>query len=245
MASYRLGHSVLDFDTESSSVVKGESVFYTLKTVEAMKPDLFVVRKNYDKRSGEMTLSEMAYKLNVPVISAGEGALSHPTQALLDLMTIRENLKDPSEVKVLLVGDIRHSRVAKSDFVLFTKMGFQCGVCAPFEWQPSNWMGEYKKFENLRDGLDWADVAMALRIQKERQSQIAGGESWAKENQFSKKAFRDWKSDGLIMHPGPFNLGVEIQEEVLEDSRCKIFEQKENGVYVRAALIQSILEERP
>jgi aspartate carbamoyltransferase catalytic subunit len=236
MAAHRLGYRVIDFNASNSSMKKGETLFYTLKTLEAMKPDLFVIR-----HGGSESLKDLASSLSIPIINAGEGKGSHPTQALLDAFTIQTFAGNLSGQKILIVGDVAHSRVAKSNRVLLEKMGAEVGYCCPDELNTPELKG-LQRFETLKSGLEWATVAMALRFQLERHETKLNLEKWIEDFRFTKKRFQGWRQEGLIMHPGPFNLGVEIDEEILSDSRCKIFDQKSNGVFIRAALMNMILE---
>ncbi len=234
IAALRSGYKVSTLNGDFSSVKKGETLLDTLLTLDSMRPDLFVVRHGNAEK-----LSDIVPQLKVPVINAGEGVAGHPTQGLLDAYTIIKERKTIEEQKVLIIGDITHSRVAASNIELLNKLGAQIAVCGPEEWAPSH----FKKFESLKEGLEWATVCMALRIQKERHSSESKNlEVRVQQNfQLNKNSLKNFRSDGLILHPGPFNRDVELTSDVLHDSRCGIWKQTENGVYIRAALMAQIL----
>ncbi|MGE3387894.1 MAG: aspartate carbamoyltransferase, partial [Bdellovibrionales bacterium] len=222
-----------------SSISKGETFEDTLRNVAAMQPDLMVVRYGQDHGA-----DQVIGKLPFPVVNGGIGALEHPTQALLDAFTIREFLGQVKGQKVLIVGDVLHSRVANSNLVLLRKMGAELAYCAPKEFVPSNpgWQ-PIRSFADLNEGMAWATVVMGLRIQKERHMPVQGiGLSIAEYREKYRVGMDQLKNfKGILLHPGPVIRGIEFSDAVLSDPRCKVLDQVTNGVYVRAALLSMIL----
>jgi aspartate carbamoyltransferase catalytic subunit len=232
---------VINLDLHSSSRAKGESMLDTIYTLEAMNTDVFVIR---DSEAGmpEFLIDHVAP--HVSVISAGEAHLSHPTQGLLDALTIRTHKRRFAGLKVAIVGDIKHSRVARSAHQALTTLGTtDLRVVAPEALLPAE--GEFRgalRFTRIEDGIAGADVVMMLRIQKERMAQSASLDEAA--------YFRDFGLDAkrlklaapsvLVMHPGPMNRGVEIASDVADGPRSVIREQVNNGVAVRMAVLASI-----
>lgn len=235
-AAYRLGLPVLTMESASSSVAKGESLTDTVLNVLAMGPDTLVLRYGISHE-----LDALLPTLDVPVINAGSGAMAHPTQALLDAYTIHRELGGIEGQRVLIVGDVRHSRVARSNFDILAKMGAEVGVCGPQELLPS--LAEApgaQVFTCLEEGLRWATVCMALRIQFERHDSSEVRERIAEYHRsygITRARLHSFGAEGILMHPGPINHGVELASDVLEDPRSRILAQVRNGVLIRAALL--------
>ncbi len=242
MAAYRLGLKVISMDSiTNSSITKGESQLDTILNIDAMKPDLFVIRCG-----DSFNLKEIAPQLSVPTINAGSGATAHPTQALLDCFTLYETRRPMSQFRVLIVGDVRYSRVASSNFNLLQQMGAEVGVCGPESLMPDQEKFPHVKvFKKLDEGLDWANVCMILRIQLERHDagslKLPSLSSYHEIFGVTPERLKAFDSDGIIMHPGPINHGVELSTETLKDPRCVVLNQVENGVYTRAALMEDII----
>jgi aspartate carbamoyltransferase catalytic subunit len=240
-AAARLGIRTLALDNPAvASLSKGESWDDTLRNVAAMKPDLMVVRYNNDAQADE-ALKEFPF----PIISGGIGTHEHPTQALADAFTIEEFRGKVKGEKVLIVGDVLHSRVANSDLSLLTQMGAEIAYCAPEEFAPrtDQWKS-VKYFSSLDEGISWASVVMALRIQKERhQDQIGLSMAEYRESyRIGGDQLQKFIPDGVLLHPGPVIRGVEFSSFVMSDKRCKVLDQVTNSVFVRAALISLILD---
>ena len=241
LASRRLGAHVLNLDLHSSSRAKGESMLDTIYTLEAMNTDVFVIR---DSEAGmpEFLIDHVAP--HVSVISAGEAHLSHPTQGLLDVLTIRTHKRRFTGLKVAIVGDIRHSRVARSAATALSTLGTtDLRLVAPQALLPEE--AEFRgaqRFTRIEDGIAGADVVMMLRIQKERMAQAASLDDAAYFKDFGLTAQRLKLAapSVLVMHPGPMNRGVEISSEVADGPRSVIREQVNNGVAVRMAVLASI-----
>lgn len=238
MACSRLGLPHIDLgEPTKSSVAKGETLADTFLNVKAMNPDLIVVRYKFDDR-----LDAEIQKSKIPVISAGQGINSHPTQALLDAFTITERFSSLKGIKVAYCGDVAHSRVAASGQELLRKLGAKVAFCAP-EGFVGERDSEIEHFSSLDAAAEWADVIIGLRIQKERHSEDELSKMKSFEAfRLDKESLKNLSSKSIIMHPGPFEPMVDFHPELLEDPRCHIHHQVSNGVFVRAALLSSILD---
>jgi aspartate carbamoyltransferase catalytic subunit len=241
LAGRRLGAHVINLDTQSSSRVKGETMLDTIYTLEAMNTDVFVIR---DSEAGlpEFIIDHVAD--HVSVISAGEAHVSHPTQGLLDALTIRTHKRRFAGLKVAIVGDIKHSRVARSAArVLHTLGTTDLRLVAPAPLLPAeDEFAGAQRFTRIEDGIAGADVVMMLRIQKERMAQAASLDDADYFARYGLTAARlaGAAPDVLVMHPGPMNRGVEIASEVADGPHSVIREQVNNGVAVRMAVLASI-----
>jgi aspartate carbamoyltransferase catalytic subunit len=228
-------------DTQSSSRAKGETMLDTIYTLEAMNTDIFVIR---DSEAGmpEFLIDHVA--AHVSVISAGEAHVSHPTQGLLDVLTIRSHQRRFVGLKVAIVGDIRHSRVARSTARALKTLGStDLRLVAPRALLPEE--DEFQgalRFTRMEDGIEGADVVMMLRIQKERMAQAAALDDAAYYREFGldAKRLKLASPNALVMHPGPMNRGVEISSEVADGPNSVIREQVNNGVAVRMAVLAAI-----
>ncbi len=236
LAGRRLGADVVNMSVATSSVTKGETLLDTAATLNAMNCDLLVVRHN---RSGAPAL--LAQKVGASVINAGDGTHEHPTQALLDALTMRRNKGRISGLTVAICGDIAHSRVARSNILLLTMMGNFVRLVGPPTLVPGNIATSgVEVFHDMKKGLECADIVMMLRLQKER---MTGGLVPSTREYFAyygldRKKLSYAKPDALVMHPGPMNRGVEIDSAVADDAaRSRITEQVEMGVSVRMAVL--------
>ncbi|MGZ3713021.1 MAG: aspartate carbamoyltransferase catalytic subunit [Bdellovibrionota bacterium] len=236
MAAKRLGADFIHMNADAStSVSKGETLVDTAKNLEAMSPDFLVLRHS---SSGAPQL--LAQHLKIPVINAGDGFHEHPTQALLDAMTMEEQFGSVKGLNVTIVGDIAHSRVARSNIHLLTKLGAKITVCGPPTLIPPHMeMLGVKTEYQLRDGIKNADVVMMLRIQFERQNdkQIPSNSEYFRFFGMSQESAKYLKKEAIIMHPGPLNRGVEIAPEVADGSHSVILNQVTNGVAVRMGVL--------
>lgn len=230
-ASARLGVYPLRLDGKAgSSLEKGETLEDTVLNVDAMNPSFLVIRCGDD-----LDLYSLAEKVKSPILNAGWGKKGHPSQALLDAYTIYKNKGTVEGQKLLIVGDVRHSRVAFSHFELAKKLGYEVAICGPEEFLVNS--KDVKTFATLKEGLEWATAAMALRVQLERHEGRYSLENYRNMYGFTEKNLAHLESQALIMHPGPINQGVELDTEVLRDSRCRVLEQVSNGVLIRQGLI--------
>ncbi len=235
LAANRLGANTTTFTKESSSTEKGETLYDTAKTLQAMQPDIIVLR--HPSAGSPHHLDQI---LQVPIVNAGDGFHEHPTQALLDIMTIEEFKVSLRDLKVLIVGDIAHSRVARSDIYAMKSMGAQLSVCGPPTLIPPHLdrLGVHIYYD-LEEAVKDQDVIIVLRIQIERLNpgQNPSKSEYAHFYGVSDKVLKRCKPDVLIMHPGPVNRGVELAPEVADGPNSVILDQVANGVLVRMALL--------
>ena len=234
LAGKRLGADVMSMAMQASSVTKGETLIDTALTLNAMRPDLLVVRHPH---SGAVNL--LAEKVNCAVLNAGDGRHEHPTQALLDALTIRRAKGRLHRLSVAICGDISHSRVARSNILLLGKMENRIRLIAPPTLMPAG-VAEFgcEVFDDMEQGLQGVDVVMMLRLQKERMDGgfIPSEREYYHRFGLNAAKLRAAKPDAIVMHPGPMNRGVEIDGEIADDiNRSVIQEQVEMGVAVRMA----------
>ena len=234
LASKFLGATAANFSSSGSSVAKGETLIDTGKTLEAMGTDIVIVRH---QNSGAPHF--LARNINASVINAGDGMNEHPTQALLDFFTMKEKYKSFKGLNVAIVGDILHSRVARSNIWGLKKLGANVTVCGPLTMMPPEFNSIAKNTNYIKEAVKNADVVMALRIQLERQK---GGLIPSAAEYFNMFAVTDEsltyaKKEALVMHPGPVNRGVEISSAVVDGEQSVINEQVTNGVAVRMAIL--------
>jgi len=242
LAAQRLGAQVINFDIASSSTVKGESLMDTVHTLEAMHCDAFVVRH---RESGTPAFIARHLRSQAAVLNAGDGNHAHPTQGLLDALTLRRHRPDFAALRVVICGDIRHSRVARSDIQVLQTLGVTgLRLCAPAELLPGD--GEFagcRIFHNFDEAIAGADVAIMLRLQKERMEHAAipSERDYFARYGLSQARLRQAAPGCLVMHPGPINRGVEIADDVADSARSLILEQVANGVFVRMAVLAELL----
>lgn len=235
LAEKRLSADVVNFSAGSSSVKKGETLIDTVNNILSMKVDMVVLR--HPNPGAGIFLSK---HVNASIINAGDGAHEHPTQALLDSYSIRERLGEVGGKKVLIVGDILHSRVALSNIFALRLQGAQVKVCGPRTLIPKHIESLGVSVEtDLQKGLQWCDVANMLRVQNERMdiSYFPSTREYTQQFGVNKKMLDNLDKDIVIMHPGPINRGVEITSEVADSDRSIILHQVENGVAVRMAVL--------
>jgi aspartate carbamoyltransferase catalytic subunit len=242
LAAKNLSADTISLDASKSSIVKGESLIDSLHTIQALGADVIVMRHSY---SGAPYLA-VQHTRNVSIINAGDGWHAHPSQALLDLYTIRRRLKKLSGLKVVIIGDIKHSRVARSNIWGMSTMGINITLCAPSTLLPQELKG-FLQHCNLsgvniepviESALNEADVVMMLRLQLERQQSglLPTLREYIKLYQLNKDRLALAKPDAIVMHPGPINEGIEINQEVAHGAQSVIDEQVTNGLAIRMAL---------
>ena len=233
MAMRKLGIDVIDCNVAVSSVQKGESLYDTIKTFEAIGVDGVVVRHTKDEYFKELK------GINIPVFNGGDGKSNHPTQSLLDLMTIYEEYGRFEGLKCCIIGDISHSRVAHTNIEVMERLGMEVYISGPEEFND-----ESAKYLDLDTAVKTMDVIMLLRVQFERHTKSM---SMTKEEYHSRYGLtmdkvNNMKDHAIILHPAPFNREVEIASDVVECSKSRIFKQMTNGVYVRMAAISMVLD---
>lgn len=238
MAQKQLGIDTLHFDVATSSVNKGESLYDTAKTLESIGCDAFIIRH------GETRYYEQLEGITVPIINAGDGSGDHPTQSLLDLLTIRQEYGLFRGIKVVIAGDILHSRVAHSNIDVLERLGADVYVSGPREWIDDTIPEE--KIVTMDEAVHLADVLILLRIQLERHAtgSLSDPETYLNSYGLTVERERRMKPDAIIMHPAPVNRGVEIDTRLVECNRSRIFKQMNNGVAIRKAVLVRALHKK-
>ncbi len=229
-AEHQLGCQVADLNADSSSVVKGETLYDTCKTFESLGYDVLVIRHPQDEYFKELE------NIQIPIINAGDGKGNHPTQCLLDLLTIYQEFGKFEGLNVLIVGDIAHSRVAASDKNALERLGASVKFAGPKEWERDGY-----EFSDFDKEIEDADVVMMLRIQRERGARLnedLTDAEYLERYGLSKERYNRMKKGAIIMHPAPVNRGVEIDDELVEAPNSRIFKQMANGVLVRKAVLK-------
>lgn len=232
MAMMKLGIQVDQVNVSTSSVNKGETLYDTVRTLEAIGFDGVVIRHKQNEYYNELE------NIHMPIFNAGDGSGSHPTQSLLDLMTIKEEFKDFKGLKCCIIGDITHSRVAHTNAEIMKRLGMEVYIAGPKEF-----LDDTAPVIDVDEAIKTCDVIMLLRVQFERDAKL----SVTKEEYFSlygldMKRVEKMKKNSIIMHPAPVNRGIEIADDVVECEKSRIFPQMTNGVYVRMAVISQVLD---
>ncbi|QHL87342.1 aspartate carbamoyltransferase catalytic subunit [Nibribacter ruber] len=235
LAEKRLSADVINFAASSSSVKKGETLLDTVNNILAMKVDMIVMR-----HSSPGAPHFLSRKINANIVNAGDGTHEHPTQALLDAFSIREKLGQVTGKKVAIIGDIMHSRVALSNIFALQKLGAEVAVCGPPTLLPKH-IGELgvKIFWNVKEALQWCDVANVLRIQLERQTGklFPSLREYAMYFGINRRMLDELNKEIVLMHPGPINRGVELTSDAADSPHSIILDQVENGVAIRMAVL--------
>lgn len=235
MAERKLGLQVIPFETSTSSVSKGESLYDTCKTLESIGCNVLVIRHPENDYYNQLK------GLNIPIVNGGDGSGQHPTQCLLDLMTIYEEFGKFEGLKVVICGDILNSRVARSNYDALTRLGADVQFVAPDAWIDPSIPAEYV---NIDDVIEEVDVCMLLRVQHERHDKAS---SFTKEEYNARYGLNQTRYDKLkehaiILHPAPVNRDVEIISDLVEAPKARIFKQMENGVYTRMSILSQVIE---
>jgi aspartate carbamoyltransferase catalytic subunit len=239
VAERKLGLQVIPFDVTHSSVNKGESLYDTVKTMKSIGIDLVVIRHKKDRYFDELK------GIDIGLINGGDGTGNHPSQSMLDLMTIKQEFGKFEGLHVGIVGDVKHSRVAHSNAEALEKLGAKVSFSGPETWFDRDAINS-GAFQQLDDLIVTVDVLMLLRIQHERHDQksIFSIDEYLQQYGLTKAREKNMKPNAIIMHPAPVNRGVEIDSDLVECERSRIFKQMENGVYARMAILKDVLESR-
>jgi aspartate carbamoyltransferase catalytic subunit len=235
LAEKRLSADIVNFTTSGSSVQKGETLLDTLKNIEAMKIDVMVVR-----HKGTGVPKFLAEHTGAVIVNAGDGAHEHPTQALLDIFTMESNLGDLKGKIITIVGDIKHSRVARSNAWGLSALGAKVRFCAPPTLMPRNTsMFPVEVFGDVRKAVDGADAVIALRLQKERMddSLLPSIREYRNFYGITRQTLEKARNNVLIMHPGPINRGVELDSDIADGENSVILDQVTNGVAIRMSVL--------
>ena len=232
-ALMNLGIGVLDVNVSGSSVQKGETLYDTVKTFEALGVDGVIIRHSQDEYFKELE------NVNIPIFNGGDGKSNHPTQSLLDLMTIYEEYGHFEGLKCAIIGDISHSRVAHTNIEVMRRLGMEVYISGPEEFNDGS-----AEYISVDDAIKNMDVVMLLRIQFERHSGAMqmSKEDYHRDYGLTMERVNQMKDNAIIMHPAPINRGVEIADEVAECEKARIFKQMTNGVYIRMAAISRVLD---
>jgi len=230
MAQKKLGIQTITFNEATSSTAKGETLYDTVKTFEALGVDAMVIR-----HPGNNYFEQLLPYIKVPIFNGGDGSGNHPSQSLLDLFTIWQEFGHFDGLKIAIVGDVANSRVAHTNINVMERLGMSVHLVAPPQFQESGY-----EWQNLDDVLVEMDIIMLLRVQHERHNEAMPLSKEAYHDQYGLTNTRErlMKKGAIIMHPAPFNRGVEIADEVVECNRSRIFKQMENGVYIRMAILE-------
>lgn len=242
IAEKRLSADVLNLSLNQSSVQKGETLLDTTKNLKSMGASIIVIRH---PMSGAPWL--LAKELDCSIINAGDGSHEHPSQALIDLFTVKEIKKNIKGLNVVIVGDILHSRVARSNIWGFNKLGAKVSVVGPPTVIPEDITElNVKKYYCIEDSLDGADVIIMLRIQRERQNRnlFPSMREYSKFYGLTKERLDLAKDDAIVMHPGPINRGIELSSEIADNAKSVILEQVSNGIAVRMAMLYHVAQSR-
>ena len=239
IAERKLGLQVVPFDVTSSSVNKGESLYDTVKTLQTLGVNLLVIRHKQDQFYKELK------EIDLPIINGGDGTGNHPSQTLLDLMTIHQEFGKFKGLKIGIVGDVKHSRVANSNAVALRKLGAKVYFSGPEKWFDEGAIinGTYLSIDDL---VKEVDVLMLLRIQHERHDEKMkiSLNNYHKKFGLTLEREKTMKENAIIMHPAPINRGVEIHDDLVESPRSRIFQQMRNGVFARMAILKDALESK-
>lgn len=232
-ALMNLGIKVVDFDTQLSSIAKGESLYDTVRTFEALGVDGVVIRHSQDRYFDELS------NIQIPIFNGGDGKANHPTQSLLDLMTIYEEYGKFEGLKCCIIGDISHSRVAHTNIEVMQRLGMDVYISGPEEFNDNS-----AKWIPIDEAIKTMDVVMLLRIQFERHKEKMkmSVEEYHEKYGLTVERVKQMKDNAIIMHPAPINRGVEIASEVAECEKSRIYKQMTNGVYIRMAVISDALD---
>ena len=233
VAEHKLGLNIINFETATSSINKGETLYDTCKTLEMIGCNLLVIRHP------EREYYKQLEKLNIPIISGGDGSGEHPSQCLLDLMTMYERFGKLEGLKIVIVGDIKNSRVARSNYNILTRLGAEVKFVCPEVFRDDS-LGEVVNFDDVIGDID---VCMLLRVQHERHdgSVMFEKEEFHKQYGLTVERYNLLKEDAIVMHPAPVNRDVEIADELVEAEKSVIFEQMKNGMYMRQAILEKII----
>lgn len=236
MAEHRLDMKQINFESSASSVQKGESLYDTCRTLQSIGCDALVIRHEQNH------YYEPLLNMGIPIINAGDGSGQHPTQSLLDLMTIYETYGRFEGLKVVICGDIKNSRVARSNYHSLTALGAKVVFSSPDVWKDDTVTADYVE---LDDVIDEVDIVMLLRVQHERHAGVSQGFEKAEYHRrygLTEERYAKLQEHAIVMHPAPVNRDVEIADTLVEAPKSRIFEQMSNGVYIRMAVLTEILK---
>lgn len=248
MAERKLGLTVLPFDPSHSSVNKGETLYDTSLVMDALGVDLAIIRHSENGYYEKLIHPRADQHLELGIVNAGDGSGQHPSQSMLDLMTIHEHFGHFAGLKVAIVGDITNSRVAKSNMEMLTKLGAEVYFSGPEYWY-DHAFDQYGTYEPLDQLVEKVDVMMLLRVQHERHAgdpneKTFDAQAYHEKYGINQKRYDKLKDQAIIMHPGPINHGVELAGELVEAPKSKFYQQMQNGVFMRMAMLEAVMRGR-
>jgi aspartate carbamoyltransferase catalytic subunit len=240
IAERRLGLDVLEFDVSTSAVSKGETLYDTVLTMDAIGVDVCVIRSSEEAYYDSLIASP---SIKAAIVNGGDGSGQHPSQCMLDLMTIQEEFGSFENLKVAIIGDLQHSRVARSNMMMLKRLGAELYFSGPQDWYVPEEFDQYGQYRAIDDLVEDMDVIMLLRVQHERHD---GGSSFSKEAYHAAYGLTEaraarMKPAAIIMHPAPVNRDVELADALVEAPQSRIVQQMTNGVYVRMAILEDVL----
>ncbi|GBG96379.1 aspartate carbamoyltransferase [Lactococcus termiticola] len=242
IAEAKLGLDILEFDAKASSISKGETLYDTILTLDALGVEVCVVRSGVENYYEELVESD---NIHCAIVNGGDGSGQHPSQCLLDLMTIYEEFGKFEGLRIAISGDLTHSRVAKSNMMMLKKLGAKLYFTGPAAWYDEEF-DQYGRYANLDRILPKLDVHMLLRVQHERHDseESFSKESYHRQFGLTEERAKTLKPEAIIMHPAPVNRDVEIADSLVESSQSRIVQQMTNGVYTRMAILEAVLAGR-
>lgn len=248
MAERKLGMTILPFDPQASSVNKGETLYDTLLTFDAIGIDIAVIRHSKNDYYKNLINLKPSQTLDIGIVNAGDGSGQHPSQSLLDMMTIYQQFGHFDKLKVAIVGDITNSRVAKSNMELLNKLGAKVYFSGPEYWYDDEF-NKYGKYKPLDELIPEVDVLMLLRVQHERHAGDKNEANFSKEKYHREfgltvERYKNLKPQTIIMHPGPINRDVEFASSLVEADKSRFKKQMHNGVYMRMAMLEQVIKGR-
>ena len=237
IAEHKHKLKVINFEVATSSVNKGETLYDTCKTLEMLGCNMLVIRHSQNAYYDDLK------NLNIPILNGGDGSGEHPSQCLLDIMTIYENYGKFEGLDIIIAGDIKNSRVARSNKKALTRLGAKISFVAPEIWKDET-LGEFVNFDDV---IDKVDICMLLRVQHERHTDNKEKSEFSKENYhknygLTEERYKKLKEGAIIMHPAPVNRDVEIADSLVESEKSRIFEQMKNGMFMRQAILEYIID---
>ncbi|AUJ31853.1 aspartate carbamoyltransferase [Liquorilactobacillus nagelii] len=246
MAERKLGLTVIPFDPAASSVKKGESLYDTLLSLNSIGVQLAVIRhpeNNYYQSLIDLNANQ---QLDLGIINAGDGSGQHPSQSLLDMLTIKEQFGHFAGLKIAIIGDLTNSRVARSNMQLLQRLGAQIYFSGPKYWYDAAEFGQYGNYLPLDQLVDQMDVVMLLRVQHERHQSETDFDASTYHQMYglTKERYQQMKDNAIIMHPGPINRGVELDSDLVEAPKSRFAEQMRNGVFIRMAMLEAVINGR-
>ncbi|WP_281164630.1 aspartate carbamoyltransferase catalytic subunit [Liquorilactobacillus sicerae] len=246
MAERKLGLTVIPFDPAASSVKKGETLYDTLLSLNSIGIDLAVIRHSQNGYYRNLINLPASSQLNIGIVNGGDGSGQHPSQSLLDMLTIYQQFGHFNDLKIAIVGDLTNSRVARSNMQLLTRLGAKVYFSGPEYWYDQQEFSQFGQYLPIDQLIGRMDVMMLLRVQHERHAEESqfDAQSYHQKYGLTKSRYQQMKDKAIIMHPGPINRGVEIDSELVEAPKSRFAQQMKNGVFMRMAMLEAVINGR-